>query len=141
MNMQKDIDALLRFNDLLIDMQGVVPGYLEQGYARLGVIETIRDSGVATPIAIAALLREIVADDEDEVREAALSVLCEISEDSNVKRIALLMASADQSDRVLTTVLEQANLLDLSFAKELATRLVLHPDPVVSKYASGLMDR
>ena len=141
MNMQKDIDALLRFNDLLIDMQGVVPGYLEQGYARLGVIETIRDSGVATPIAIAALLREIVADDEDEVREAALSVLCEISEDSNMKRIALLMASADQSDRVLTTVLEQANLLDLSFAKELASRLVLHPDPVVSKYASEIMDR
>jgi hypothetical protein len=89
MNMQKDIDALLRFNDLFVDVQGVVPSYLEQGYARLGVIETIRDSCVATPIAIAALLREIVADDEDELRETALSVLCEICEDGEVKRIAI----------------------------------------------------
>jgi hypothetical protein len=141
MNIQKDIEALLRLSGQYIEMQGVIPGYLEQGYARLGVIETIRESGVATPTALAALMRVIVADDEEEVREAALSVLCEICEDNSVKRIALLLASADQNERVLTTVLEQSNLLDVSFAKEVASRLVTHPDPVVSKYASGIVSR
>ena len=142
MTVQQDIEILLGVDEKPHQLQeGVVPIYLEQRYDRLGAVENIRDSGGLDPNALAALIRVLVVDDEEEVREAALSALCEMCDDDTLKRTALVLASVDQNERVLTTVLEQANDLDLTFAKSIASRLVNFPDPVVSDYAEGILKK
>lgn len=139
MSVQRDIDTLMGFDLSVSGEDGVVPVYLEGHYNRLGAIENIRASGQTNEFILAALIRTIVLDEDEEIREAALSTLCEVSGSNQMKRLALFLASADAHETVLTTVLEQAVIFDSPLAKKIAERLVSHPDSLVSSYASQLL--
>jgi len=139
MSFEREIDSLMGFETSISGAKGVVPAYLESHYNRLGAVENIRESGHASEFALAALIRTIVLDDDEEIREAALSAICEVSESDQAKRLALYLACADAHERVVTTALEQAVAIDISLAKMIAERVVNNPDILVSSYVSQLL--
>lgn len=139
MSVQRDLDTLMGFDLSVSGEEGVVPAYLEGHYNRLGAIENIRESGQNNEFVLAALIRTVVLDEDEEIREAALSTLCDISGSDQMKRLVLFLASADAHETVLTTVLEQAVIFDSPLAKKIAARLVNHPDSLVSNYANQLL--
>lgn len=141
MTTQKDIDRLLGIGKTSNYEQNVVPEFLVSRYDKLGAIENIRDARICNPSVAAALIRVLIVDDEDEIRDSAISVLCEICEETYIKRIALLIAAMDQSYGVLTTVLEQANILDDDIALQIASKLMDHEDSMISSYAKAMIER
>ena len=142
MTISSDIQSL--FGCITSDSQSqddVVPLYLEEKYKLIGVIENIREKDECDLYEIAGLLNCIVNSDEEEVRETALRVICEKSNNQEVKKIAMIVSSFDKDDDVITTMLEEANDFDLTFAKEMASRFADHPDISVSTYANGILKR
>lgn len=142
MNIHEEIESLLKSIEMpLKGQKDIVPSYLENRYNRLGAIENIKQHENIDEFGFAALLKVLASDDEEEVREAALSTICTLTKDDSLKKIAIIISSVDQNDRVLTTALEEANNLDLPFAKEIAKKLVSFPDPMVSEYANGILNK
>src|SRR5690606_42052529 len=95
MSFEREIDSLMGFETSISGAKGVVPAYLESHYNRLGAVENIRESGHASEFALAALIRSIVLDEDEEIRVAALSTICDNYERYQVYRLDLFLACAD----------------------------------------------
>lgn len=141
MAIQDDLDLLLGVGGKVSKESGVIPKFLEERYEKIAAIENIREVAICSSSVVAALMHVLAKDDEEEVREAAISTLCEICGEMEHKRSALLIAANDASDRVLIVVLEQAGSVDPEFAFRMASKLMSHQDKMVSSYAKGMVDR
>jgi hypothetical protein len=141
MAIQDDLDLLLGVGGKVSKEPGVIPIFLEERYDKIAAIENIREMAICSSSVVAALMHVVATDDEEEVRDAAISTLCEICDEIEHKRNALLIAATDASDRVLTTVLEQASSVDPELAFRIASKLMGHQDRMVSSYAKGIVDR
>ncbi|BES73440.1 hypothetical protein RE428_44580 [Marinobacter nanhaiticus D15-8W] len=139
MTTQNDINILLGIEPPSEGKANVVPVYLEEHYARLAAIENLKAAREENDEALAALAKTTISNEDEEIREAALSALCEISSDNKLKKTILYIASTDASESVLSTALEQAALHFPELAKKMALRLQHHPDQSISTYSIGIL--
>jgi hypothetical protein len=146
MNIEQQIDILLKRQlwNPPPNSGGVVPDYLQQGYARESIAGWLGDtSDPAVPV-VAALIRAAMTDEEENVRERALKSLRSFAEKgyvSNADGAAILWAATyDPSSRVRCTALEGMWALDESLGKECAMRLSGDADWLVAETARNIVN-
>jgi hypothetical protein len=121
---------------------GVVPDYLEQGYARETVAAWLGGTSAPTVQVVAALIRAAMTDEEENVRERALRSLRSLAEKGQTTKsdtAAILWASIyDSSSKVRCTALEGIWALDEYLGRECARRLSGDEDWLVAETARNI---
>lgn len=142
MIISKDVFAL--FDSSIINKdelpKGIVPDYLEEKVVLRGIIHNMQEQKRNGFYEIAGLFKCLSSSDEEDIREVALTAICNLG-DEKEKLLAIAIASFDDDENVLSTMLEEANNLDSSIFKPIAQRFINHESAFISDYAKGMIDR
>lgn len=122
----------------------LVPEYLEQKYARESAARGLGDVISPELDDLAALLRAIIADSEEDVREQSLVSLVQLANrDPGLKPIllvALVAATYDLSSKIRYTAIESLWAADRVAARSVAQRLASDEDQfLVGHYAQQIL--
>ena len=120
--------------------KGIIPDYLEEQIVLRGIIHNIQEQKRDGFYEIAGLFKCLSSSDEEDVREAALAAICNLC-DKKEKLLAIAIASFDDNENVLSTMLEEANDLEPNIFKPIAKRFINHESDFISDYAQGMLDR
>lgn len=124
--------------------QRLVPDYLEQPHARMTAAKELGQLTSPTPLAVGALLRASLVDEEEDVRKEAVDALANLGRKSPSLAIAavtaLTAAIYDHHWLVRYAAIEGLWTLDRSVARDCSLRLRADEQEVVRRYAQQILE-